>query len=54
MVQIQSSLFPVYDRNPQTYVPSIFDAKPGDYKPATQSVQYGAAGASAIWLPIVK
>ncbi|EKU72941.1 MULTISPECIES: CocE/NonD family hydrolase [Sphingobium] len=54
MVQIQSSLFPVYDRNPQTYVPSIFDAKPDDYKPATQSVQYGAAGASAIWLPIVK
>ena len=54
MVQIQSSLFPVYDRNPQTYVPSIFDAKPGHYKPATQSVQYGAAGASAIWLPIVK
>ena len=54
MVQIQSSLFPVYDRNPQTYVHSIFDAKPGDYKPATQSVQYGAAGASAIWLPIVK
>jgi predicted acyl esterase len=28
MVQIQSSLFPLYDRNPQTYVPNIFFAKP--------------------------
>jgi putative CocE/NonD family hydrolase len=53
MLQIQSSLFPVYDRNPQTFVPSIFDAKPGDYKPATQSIQHGATGASAVWLPIV-
>ena len=31
MVQVQSSLFPLYDRNPQTYVESIFDAKPGDF-----------------------
>ncbi len=32
MVQVQSSLFPLYDRNPQTYVPNIFFAKPGDYQ----------------------
>ena len=38
MVQVQSSLFPLYDRNPQTYVPNIFYAKAGDYRAATQSV----------------
>jgi hypothetical protein len=32
MVQIQSSLFPLYDRNPQTYVPNIFFAQPQDYR----------------------
>src|SRR6266705_2611423 len=32
MVQVQSSWFPLYDRNPQTFVPNIFWAKPGDYK----------------------
>ena len=34
MVQIQSSWFPLYDRNPQTFVPSIFWAKPEDYQKA--------------------
>ena len=34
MVQVQSSWFPLYDRNPQTFVPNIFWAKPGDYKKA--------------------
>src|SRR5262249_799456 len=38
MVQIQSSWFPLYDRNPQTYVPNIFFAKPSDYVKATQSI----------------
>ena len=53
MVQIQSSLFPLYDRNPQTYVPNIFFAKPADYKKATISIEHGAAGASAVLLPVV-
>ncbi len=53
MVQVQSSLFPLYDRNPQTFVPNIFSAKAADYKPATQSVAHGPGQASAIWLPIV-
>jgi putative CocE/NonD family hydrolase len=53
MVQVQSSLFPLYDRNPQTYVPNIFYAQPGDYRPATQSVFYGGGNASAVYLPIV-
>ena len=53
MVQIQSSWFPLYDRNPQTFVPNIFWAKPEDYKKATQRVYHSAAGASSIELPVV-
>ena len=53
MVQIQSSLFPLYDRNPQTYVENIFNAKPGDYKKATESVYHGLSTASGIVLPVV-
>jgi putative CocE/NonD family hydrolase len=53
MIQVQSSLFPLYDRNPQTYVPNIFYAKAGDYRPATESVFYGANSASAVYLPVV-
>jgi uncharacterized protein len=54
MVQVQSTLFPLYDRNPQTYVENIFDAKAGDYKPATQFIFHGGKTASAVFLPIVK
>src|SRR5690348_13411169 len=54
MVQVQSSLFPLYDRNPQTYVENIMFAKPGDYKNATQSVAFGGATASAVVLPVVQ
>ena len=53
MVQVQSSLFPLYDRNPQTFVPNIFHAKVGDYRKATQSVFRGGAKASSVYLPIV-
>jgi putative CocE/NonD family hydrolase len=53
MVQVQSSLFPLYDRNPQTYVPNIFDAKPADYKPATQRIWHTPSEASFISLPVV-
>jgi putative CocE/NonD family hydrolase len=52
MVQIQSSLFPLYDRNPQTYVDNIMYAKPGDYRTATQSIWRGGATASAVILPV--
>jgi len=54
MVQIQSSWFPLYDRNPQTYVPNIFYAKAADYKKATVRVYHTAAEASAIELPVVE
>jgi putative CocE/NonD family hydrolase len=53
MVQIQSSWFPLYDRNPQTFVPNIFFAKPGDYKKATQRVYHAPGMESAIELPVV-
>jgi putative CocE/NonD family hydrolase len=54
MVQIQSSWFPLYDRNPQTYVANIFFAKPSDYLKATQTVFRSAGQASAVWLPVVE
>jgi putative CocE/NonD family hydrolase len=53
MVQIQSSWFPLYDRNPQTFVPNIFWAKPGDYRKAVQRVYHAGAQASFIELPLV-
>jgi putative CocE/NonD family hydrolase len=53
MVQVQSSWFPLYDRNPQTFVPNIFFAKPADYRPATQRVFTGRDG-TWIGLPAVR
>jgi putative CocE/NonD family hydrolase len=54
MVQIQSSWFPLYDRNPQSYVPNIFFAKPSDNVKATQSIFRSGSEASAVWLPVVQ
>ncbi len=54
MVQVQSSWFPLYDRNPQTFTPNIFFAKPADYVKATQRVFHAPARASAIELPVVE
>ncbi|MEO8358725.1 MAG: CocE/NonD family hydrolase C-terminal non-catalytic domain-containing protein, partial [Vicinamibacteria bacterium] len=53
MVQVQSSWFPLYDRNPQTFVPNIFWAKPGDYRKATQRIHHSVGQASYVELPIV-
>ena len=53
MVQIQSSWFPLYDRNPQSYVENIFFARPANYIKATQTVFRSAIEPSAIWLPMV-
>src|SRR5262249_15500018 len=52
MVQVCSSWFPLCDRNPQTFVPNIFWAKPGDYKKATQRVYHSPKEASFIELPV--
>jgi predicted acyl esterase len=52
MVQVQSSWFPLYDRNPQIFVPNIFWAKPEDYKKATQRVFHTPTQLSFIELPV--
>lgn len=52
MVQVQSSLFPLYDRNPQTFVPNIYLATPGDYQKATQQIWHAPQQASFISLPV--
>jgi len=52
MVQIQSSWFPVYDRNPQTCVPNIFNAKASDYIATRQTVFRESSRASKVVLPI--
>ncbi len=53
-VQIQSSWFPLIDRNPQTFVPNIFEAKPGDFKAQTHSVFHDAGRPSAISVTVEK
>ncbi len=53
MVQIQSTWFPLYDRNPQTFVPNILFARPQDYVKATQRVWRAPSQASAIELPVI-
>lgn len=52
MVQVQSSWFPLYDRNPQTFVPNMFFAKPEDYVKATQRIYHAKGEASFIDLPV--
>jgi putative CocE/NonD family hydrolase len=53
MIQVQSTLFPLYDRNPQKYVPNIFYAKKSDYQKATVTIMRGGKTPSAVWLPVV-
>jgi hypothetical protein len=53
MVQIQSTWFPLYDRNPQTFVPNIFWAKPEDYRRAVQRVYHAPDRVSFVELPVV-
>jgi predicted acyl esterase len=52
MVQVQSSWFPLYDRNPQTFVPNIFFARPADYVTARQKVVVAGPEKSYIDLPV--
>jgi putative CocE/NonD family hydrolase len=54
MVQLQSSWFPLYDRNPQTFVPSIFWARPEDYRRAVQRIYHAPGQASFVELPVVR
>jgi hypothetical protein len=53
MVQVQSSWFPLIDRNPQTFVPNIFEAKASDFRAATMMVVRSPTSASRVMLPVV-
>ncbi len=53
MVQVQSSWFPLYDRNPQTFVPNIFWAKPEDDRKAVQRIYHAPGQASFVELPLL-
>jgi putative CocE/NonD family hydrolase len=52
MVQVQSSWFPLYDRNPQTFVRDIFWARPSDYRKAVQRLHHAPGQASSVELPV--
>jgi putative CocE/NonD family hydrolase len=54
MVQVQSSWFPLYDRNPQKFVPNIMFAKPADYVKATHRIWHAPGSASAIDMPVIE
>ncbi len=54
MVQVQSTWFPVYDRNPQKFVPNIFEAEPNDYIKAVQRVYRTVNRPSAVVLPVMR
>ncbi len=53
-VQVQSSWFPLIDRNPQTFVPNIFQAKDSDFKPATQRIYRSPNASTYIDLPVLQ
>jgi len=53
MVQVQSTWFPVIDRNPQRFVPNIFNAKESDFQKATQRIYRSGRQASHILLPLL-
>ena len=54
MVHVQSTWFPLIDRNPQTFVPSIYAAKAEDFVSATERVYTARARASHVVLPVVR
>ncbi len=53
-VQVQSTWFPIIDRNPQTFVPNIFEAKPSDFRAATERIYRSALKLSSVTLPVVR
>ncbi len=53
MVQVQSSWFPIIDRNPQTFVPNIFKATAADFKAATQRIYRSPRYPSHVTIPVV-
>jgi hypothetical protein len=53
LVEIQSTWFPLYDRNPQIFVPNIMTARPEDYKPATVTIYSDPEHDSTLQVPLV-
>jgi hypothetical protein len=53
LVEIQSTWFPLYDRNPQTFVPNIMTAKPADFQPATITIYSGPDHDSTLLVPLL-
>ena len=53
MVEVQSAWFPLYDRNPQTFVPNIMTAKPAAYRPATITIYAGPGHDSMLQVPLM-
>jgi len=53
MVQVQGTWFPLIDRNPQTFVPNIFEATDADFRPATHTVHRSMRYPSHVELPVV-
>ena len=54
MVQVQSTWFPVIDRNPQTFVPNIFEARAEDFRPATHRIHRSDQYPSRVEMQVVK
>lgn len=54
MIQVQSSWFPIIDRNPQKFVPSIFEASESDFVKATHTIYCNSQMASYVELPVMK
>jgi predicted acyl esterase len=54
MVHVQSTWFPLIDRNPQTFVPNIFKAEAGDFRAATQRIYRSARYPSHVTIPVIQ
>ncbi len=54
MVQVQSSWFPAFDRNPQTYVPNIYEASAKDFRKATERVWVSSSSASGLEVQVLR
>jgi putative CocE/NonD family hydrolase len=54
MIQVQSSWFPVIDRNPQVFVPNIFEAKDSDFKKAEMTIYFDEKHPTRVELPVMR
>ena len=54
MIQVQSTWFPLIDRNPQKFIPNIFEAKESDFTKATHTIYFTKKYPTYIELPVMK